>query len=183
MNNLLGGSSQKINVLKRINLSRQEFNKPQRTFLGRSRPELCLCFSCDALSFQLLVQVLYKHCLCHMNGFPSGAPQESGETGHNSSYLSLTIFCGLKWYILFRISGLYSNGSFSETFKVCSHLTLAFAFASTSPSKFNIASMETQTQMHRMGLNPFLTFYIDGDANANVKCEKTFTVLNVFRIN
>ena len=39
--------------------------------------------------------------------------------------------------------------------KVCSHLTLA----STSPSKFNIASMETQT--HRMGLNPFLTFYID----------------------
>ena len=40
--------------------------------------------------------------------------------------------------------------------KVCSHLTFASAFASTS--KFNIASMETQTQMHRMGLNPFLTF-------------------------
>ena len=35
--------------------------------------------------------------------------------------------------------------------------------------------METQTQMHRMGLNLFLTFYIDVDAkaNANVKCEHT----------
>ena len=63
--------------------------------------------------------------------------------------------------------------------KVCSHLT--FAFASTSPSKFNIVSMETRTQMHRMGLNPFLTFSIDAvlnfdsdiDANANVKCEHT----------
>ena len=55
--------------------------------------------------------------------------------------------------------------------KVCSYLT--FAFASTSPSNFNIASMETQTQMHRMGLNPFLMFYIDVDANANVKCEHT----------
>ena len=57
--------------------------------------------------------------------------------------------------------------------KVCSHL----AFASTSPSKLNIASMETQTQMHRMGLNPFLTFYINTMlnvyANANVKCEHT----------
>ena len=39
--------------------------------------------------------------------------------------------------------------------KVCSHLTSAIAFASTSRSKFNIASMVTQTQMHRMGLNPF----------------------------
>ena len=37
--------------------------------------------------------------------------------------------------------------------KVCSHLTSAFV--STSPSKFNIASMVTQTQTHRMGLNPF----------------------------
>ena len=52
-------------------------------------------------------------------------------------------------------------------------------FVSTSPSKFNIASMETQTEMHRMGLNPFLTFYIDAmlnvdaSANANVKCEHT----------
>ena len=55
--------------------------------------------------------------------------------------------------------------------KVCSHLTFAFAFASRSPSKFNIASMETQTQMHRMGLNPFLTFYIEVDPNANPKCE------------
>ena len=45
--------------------------------------------------------------------------------------------------------------------------------------------METQTYMHRMGLNPFLTFYIDtmlnfdGDVdantNANVKCEHTIT--------
>ena len=57
---------------------------------------------------------------------------------------------------------------------VCSNLT--FAFASMSPSKFNIASMETQTQtqMHRMGLNPFMTFYItlNVDANANIKCEQ-----------
>ena len=30
-----------------------------------------------------------------------------------------------------------------------------FAFASTSPSKFNVASMVTQTQTHRMDLNPF----------------------------
>ena len=38
--------------------------------------------------------------------------------------------------------------------------------------------------MHGMGLNPFLTFYIDAmlnfdgeiDANANVKCEHTITV-------
>ena len=70
-----------------------------------------------------------------------------------------------------------------STVKVCSHLTFAFAFASMSPSEFNIASMEMQTQMHRMGLNPFLTFYIDAmlnfdyeveaNANANVKCELT----------
>ena len=63
------------------------------------------------------------------------------------------------------------------TFKVYSHLTPAFAFGSTSPSKFIIVSMETRTQMHRMGLNPFLTLYIDAmlniDANANVKCEYT----------
>ena len=45
--------------------------------------------------------------------------------------------------------------------KECSHLT--FAFASTSPSKFNIVSMETQTQTHRMDLNLFLTFYIDAE--------------------
>ena len=62
--------------------------------------------------------------------------------------------------------------------KVCSNLTFASAFASTSPSKFIIASMETQTQTHRMGVNPFLTFYIDVDANANanVKCEHTLTL-------
>ena len=71
--------------------------------------------------------------------------------------------------------------------KPCSHVTsafpcshLAFAFASTSPSKFNIALMETQTQTHRMGLNPFLTFYIDVDANANVKCEHSITFKNGF---
>ena len=59
---------------------------------------------------------------------------------------------------------------------MCSHLTFASAFSSTSPSKFNIASMEMQTQMQKMGLNPFLTFYIDIDANvnANVRCEHTF---------
>ena len=63
-------------------------------------------------------------------------------------------------------------------------LTLTSAFASTSPSKFNIASMEMHTQTHRMGLNPFLTFYVDamlnvdGDANVNVKCEHTLTVMS-----
>ena len=36
---------------------------------------------------------------------------------------------------------------------LCSHLTSAFA--STSPSKFNIASKVMQTQTLRMGLNPF----------------------------
>ena len=53
--------------------------------------------------------------------------------------------------------------------KVYSHLTFAFvfAFASTSPSKLNIASMVSQTQTHRMGLNPFLTFYIDVMFNFN----------------
>ena len=78
--------------------------------------------------------------------------------------------------------GLFLNGTkdvdvdsmCKPSLKVCSHLT--FAFASMSPSKFNIASMETQTQtqMHRMGLNPFMTFYItlNVDANANIKCEQ-----------
>ena len=72
-----------------------------------------------------------------------------------------------------------ANGSVQsevKRIKVCSHLT--FAFASTSSSKFNIVSMEMQkTQTHRVGLNVFLTFYIDAmlnfDANANVKCEHT----------
>ena len=43
--------------------------------------------------------------------------------------------------------------------------------------KFNIVSMETQTQMYRMGLNPFLTFYIHIMLNvdANVKCEQAFS--------
>ena len=54
-----------------------------------------------------------------------------------------------------------------------------------SASKFNIALMESQTQMHRMGLNPFLTFYIDAmlrvdaNANANVKCEHTISLQSV----
>ena len=60
--------------------------------------------------------------------------------------------------------------------------------------QFNIALMEMQMHTHRMGLNPFLTFYIDtmlnfdGDvdananANANVKCEHTISFAeNVFR--
>ena len=34
--------------------------------------------------------------------------------------------------------------------------------------KFNIVSMETQTQTHRMGLNPFLTFSIDTMLNSPV---------------
>ena len=63
--------------------------------------------------------------------------------------------------------------------KVCSHLTFAFASTSMSPSKFNIASIVMQTQTHRMGLKPFLTFYIDVDANANAKvmCEHTFILI------
>ena len=35
----------------------------------------------------------------------------------------------------------------NDSVKRCSHVTSVFAFASTSPSKFNIASMVTQTQM------------------------------------
>ena len=56
---------------------------------------------------------------------------------------------------------------------------MTFAFA----ARFNIASMETQTQTqtHRMGLNPFLTFYIDAmlntDTNANIKCEHTLSIV------
>ena len=50
--------------------------------------------------------------------------------------------------------------------------------------QFNIALMEMQMHTHKMGLNPFLTFYIDTmlnfdgdiDANANVKCEHTVTL-------
>ena len=75
-------------------------------------------------------------------------------------------------------NGLQTHSGATPLFlKVCSHLTFAFAFASTSPSKFNTASMVTQTQTHRMGLNPFLKFYMDAmsniDANANVNCEQT----------
>ena len=46
-----------------------------------------------------------------------------------------------------------------------------FAFASMSPSKLNIVSMEMQKQTHGMGLNPFCTVDGDIDTNANVKCE------------
>ena len=69
----------------------------------------------------------------------------------------------------------------NTTLKLCSHLTFAFVFASTSLSKFNIASMETQTQTHRMGLNPFLMFYIDVDANANanVKCGHSIIMMSL----
>ena len=35
---------------------------------------------------------------------------------------------------------------------------------------FNVASMETQTQMHKMGLNPFCASDGDVDANASAKC-------------
>ena len=42
--------------------------------------------------------------------------------------------------------------------------------------------MKRQTQMQRMGLNPFLTFYIDAmlnvDTDVNVKCEHTIAHLN-----
>ena len=53
--------------------------------------------------------------------------------------------------------------------------------------------MEMQTHTHKMGLNPFLTFYIDamlnfdgdGDvdanANANVKCEHTIRLTHIER--
>ena len=54
---------------------------------------------------------------------------------------------------------------------LCSHLT----FASTSPSKFSIVSMETQTKTHRMGLNPFLTFYIHTMLNLMVTQTQTQT--------
>ena len=64
---------------------------------------------------------------------------------------------------------------------------MAFVVASTSPSNCNIASMEMQTQMHGMVLNPFLTFYIEAmlnvDANANVKCKQTFTFVQLYSIN
>lgn len=47
-----------------------KFNKPQRTFLGRSCLELSLCFPCNVLSmFYLLVTSLYKSCLRHANGY------------------------------------------------------------------------------------------------------------------
>ena len=42
--------------------------------------------------------------------------------------------------------------------------------------KFNIVSMETQTQTHRMGLNPFLTFSIDTMLNLTVTLTQTPSV-------
>ena len=41
--------------------------------------------------------------------------------------------------------------------------------------KFNIVSMETQTEIHRMGLNPFLMFSIDTMLNLTVTLMQTQT--------
>ena len=41
--------------------------------------------------------------------------------------------------------------------------------------KLNIVSMETKTQTHRMGLNPFLTFYIDAMLNTDATQMQTQT--------
>ena len=48
-----------------------------------------------------------------------------------------------------------------QAFKVCSHLMSAFAFVSTSPSKFNIASMVTQTQNAQNGSEPILCINVN----------------------
>ena len=68
------------------------------------------------------------------------------------------------------------------TIKVCSHLTSPFAFASKSPSKFNIASMVTQTQMHRMGLNQFSMLIIKCEQSISFKDEKNHIRNNVINI-
>ena len=69
---------------------------------------------------------------------------------------------------------------------LCSHLTSAFAFVSMSLSKFNIASMVTQTKMQRMGYSLLqCSFDSDVDANANVdvKCEQTLSgIQRLFRL-
>ena len=51
------------------------------------------------------------------------------------------------------------------TLDVCVNITV----------KFNIVSMETQTQMHSMDLNPFLTFSIDKMLNLTVTLTQTQT--------
>ena len=99
----------------------------------------------------------------------------------DSTFTFASTFDPENWFQIDKSWCLYWR--LCQCLKVCSHLTFAFAFASTSPSKFNISSMETQMHMHRMDLNPFLTFYIDAmlnfdsdvdaNANANVKCEHT----------
>ena len=68
---------------------------------------------------------------------------------------------------------------------LCSHLMSAFVSTSTSPSKFNNASMVRQMHSHRMGLNSFSVCNVfvaidtilnfDSDANTDVKCEQVFT--------
>ena len=55
------------------------------------------------------------------------------------------------------------------------HLMFTFVFASTSPSKFNIASMEKQTQMHRMDPQFYIDAMLNVDTNVNIKCEHTMT--------
>ena len=66
---------------------------------------------------------------------------------------------------------------------LCSHLMSAFA--SISPSKFNIVSMVTQMQTQDIGSDPILCINVcvaidtmskvDGDVNANVKCKHAST--------
>ena len=104
-------------------------------------------------------------------GFPDTSNTTCNRSNKNAGFLDTTNYMVKKAAQPMRMQDFHTQQK--PHVKVCSHLT--FAFASTSPSKFNIASMETQTQTHRMGLNPFLTFYIGVDANANVKCEHTFT--------
>ena len=56
-----------------------------------------------------------------------------------------------------------ANAVFTLDVCVCVNVTLMF----------NIVSMETQTQTHRMGLNPLLTFSIDTVFNLTVTLTKT----------
>ena len=72
---------------------------------------------------------------------------------------------------------------------VYASFTLVSALASTSPSKFNIASMVMRTQIQRLGLKLFSvsTFALlfdtklnlDSNANANTQCEQAFTFIHV----
>ena len=73
---------------------------------------------------------------------------------------SATVFSPM---VLFTRNVKISNVPLTKTVTLaacvmlCSHLTSAFASTSMSPSKFNIASLFTQTQRQRWGLNPFST--------------------------